>query len=199
LRGYEGIAARNYFAAFKYLVKNDDFVFDGRNKRPPKDEMNALLSLGYTLLMSQMLSKTYLVGLDPYYGSLHSLEYGRQSLVLDIMEEFRPFIDDLVLTLVNRREISKAHFKYDAIINEENEEEKRLPISLSQEGMKKFIYRYSKLLNENFYYTRLKSHQSFDKILLAQTRRLAAHFQNKGNYRGYLFEEGIKSEETVPH
>jgi CRISPR-associated protein Cas1 len=194
LRGYEGIAAKNYFSAFGRLIKNEDFSFTGRNRRPPKDEINALLSLGYTLLMSQFLSKTYLIGLDPYYGSLHSADYGRESLVLDIMEEFRPLIDDLILTIINRRELNKSHFQYNTRVDdevmEENElEQRKLPVSLSSDGMKKFIYRYTKMLNSEFSYKRLNITLSLDKILLSQTRLLAAHIQNKEKYSGYRLEE----------
>ena len=78
--------------------------FQGRNRRPPRDPVYVLLSLGYTLLANAVQTQVHLVGLDPYLGCLHRPEYGRPSLVLDLMEEFRPvLVDSLVLTLVNKR------------------------------------------------------------------------------------------------
>jgi len=110
LMGLEGTAARNYFRAFGRMVRRE-FAFEGRSKRPPKDPVNALLSLGYTLLFNEMVTAAEAVGLDPYLGFLHEVEYGRASLAVDLVEEFRYLIDALVLALVNRGELTREDFR----------------------------------------------------------------------------------------
>ena len=94
LLGLEGYASRVYFGAFGKLLKDGlPFDFERRNRRPPKDPVNALLSYGYTLLNKDVTSNLIIVGLDPYIGYYHVNEYGRPALALDLMEEFRPVID----------------------------------------------------------------------------------------------------------
>ncbi|SHF68482.1 CRISP-associated protein Cas1 [Bacteroides luti] len=113
LRGIEGEAATSYFGVFNQLIKNSDssFYFGGRTRRPPKDNVNALLSFIYMLLAHEVQSALESVGLDPYVGFLHTDRPGRASLALDIMEEFRPYLADrLVLSLINRRQVSGKGF-----------------------------------------------------------------------------------------
>jgi len=113
LRGNEGEAAASYFAAFPQLVtvKEEAFAFTGRNRRPPTDPVNALLSFAYTLLVHDCRSALEGVGLDPCVGYLHTDRPGRPSLALDLMEEFRAFLADrLVLSLINRRQIQPKDF-----------------------------------------------------------------------------------------
>lgn len=113
LRGIEGEAAASYFAAFPQLIKNNDpaFAFRGRNRRPPTDPVNALLSFVYTLLVHDCRSALEGVGLDPCVGFLHTDRPGRPSLALDLMEEFRAvFADRLVLSLINRKQIQAKDF-----------------------------------------------------------------------------------------
>ena len=87
------------------------FGFDGRNRRPPRDPVNALLSLGYSILSKELTGMAYTVGLDPFLGFFHSPRYGRPALALDMMEEFRPLVvDSVVISLINRGEISRADF-----------------------------------------------------------------------------------------
>jgi len=113
LRGIEGEAAYTYFGVFDHLIiaQKDDFYFKGRNRRPPMDNVNALLSFVYTLLTHEVRSALESVGIDPCVGFLHTDRPGRQSLALDMMEEFRPYLADrLVLTLINRRQIDATGF-----------------------------------------------------------------------------------------
>lgn len=114
VRGIEGDAARRYFAVFDNLIvaEKDAFFFRERNRRPPLDNMNALLSFLYTLLVHDVRSALETVGLDPAVGFLHRDRPGRPSLALDIMEELRPVLADrLALSLVNRRQIKGKGFK----------------------------------------------------------------------------------------
>ncbi len=114
IRGLEGEAAAAYFAAFNdlLLANREAFAITSRNRRPPTDPMNALLSFLYTLLAHDCRGALEGVGLDPQVGFLHELRSGRPSLALDLMEEFRaPVADRLALTLVNRQQLSPKDFK----------------------------------------------------------------------------------------
>jgi CRISP-associated protein Cas1 len=113
LMGFEGSAAKIYFGVFDQLILQgrDDFPFNGRSRRPPLDNVNALLSFLYTLLVNEVSSALETVGLDPYVGFLHRDRPGRPSLALDLMEELRPvFADRLALSLINRKQISGKGF-----------------------------------------------------------------------------------------
>ncbi|HBK60289.1 MAG TPA: subtype I-C CRISPR-associated endonuclease Cas1 [Firmicutes bacterium] len=113
IRGAEGDAAKTYFGVFDYLIKSQEeaFYFTERSRRPPRDNMNALMSFLYTLLVHDTVSALESVGLDPAVGFLHRDRPGRPSLALDIMEEFRAMIADrLALSLVNRRQIKESGF-----------------------------------------------------------------------------------------
>ena len=113
LRGYEGEAASLYFSVFDDMIlqQKEHFYFNGRNKRPPLDNVNAMLSFIYTLLANNIASALETVGLDPYVGFLHTDRPGRISLALDMMEEFRPVMADrFVLSLINKRVVSKEGF-----------------------------------------------------------------------------------------
>ncbi|MBR3314906.1 MAG: type I-C CRISPR-associated endonuclease Cas1 [Atopobiaceae bacterium] len=113
LRGIEGDAAAVYYSVFDELILNVDsvFKFRGRNRRPPKDAVNAMLSLFYTVLSVDCSAALRGVGLDPFVGFLHSDRPGRRSLALDCMEEFRPIlVDRFVLTAINNRTVNSKSF-----------------------------------------------------------------------------------------
>jgi CRISPR-associated protein Cas1 len=114
LRGFEGDAAHVYFNVFDHLIvsQKEAFHFDERNRRPPLDSVNCLLSFIYTLLMHDVRSALESVGLDPAVGFLHRDRPGRPGLALDLMEEFRPFIADrLTLSLINLQQVQEKGFK----------------------------------------------------------------------------------------
>jgi len=121
LLGIEGSAARLYFEEFAGMIKPDDepesptngfsFDFEGRNRRPPRDPVNALLSLAYSMLAKDLTIACYAVGFDPYMGFYHQLRHGRPALALDLMEPFRPLIaDSAVLSAVNTRMVTERDF-----------------------------------------------------------------------------------------
>ena len=113
LRGEEGRAANVYFGVFDHLILNQksDFSFEGRSRRPPKDEVNAMLSFVYTLIANDVAAALESVGLDPYVGFMHTLRPGRTSLALDMMEELRAYLGDrLVLSMINRKQVTKKDF-----------------------------------------------------------------------------------------
>lgn len=113
IRGIEGDAANTYFGVLSYLILNqkEDFPFNGRSRRPPKDAVNAMLSFAYTLVANDVAAALETVGLDPYVGFMHTLRPGRISLALDVMEEMRAYLADrLVLSLINRRQVNAKDF-----------------------------------------------------------------------------------------
>lgn len=113
LRGHEGDAASAYFSVFSHLLRTSDpvFQFNGRNRRPPRDAVNCMLSFIYTLIANDCTAALESVGLDPYVGLFHTIRPGRPSLALDIMEEMRAYLGDrLVLSLINRRQVSGRDF-----------------------------------------------------------------------------------------
>ena len=113
LLGFEGEAATQYFGVFDDLIlqQKETFKFSGRNKRPPLDAVNALLSFSYSLLAKEVSAASEAVGLDPYVGFLHRDRPGRTSLALDLMEELRaPFADRFVLSLINKKMVNIKGF-----------------------------------------------------------------------------------------
>lgn len=132
LRGVEGDASRTYFKIFQEMILNEEegFQFNGRNRNPPLDPLNGLLSLSYGFLRVRVEGALNTVGLDPYAGFLHSDRSGRRSLALDLMEELRPVLADrFVLSLVNRKQLKGRDFMRKA----------NGAVELTEEGMKKFI------------------------------------------------------------
>jgi len=137
LLGIEGSAARAYFAAYQSLFE-PAWQFAGRNRRPPRDPINALLSLGYTLLSVNLVAALEVVGLDPYLGYFHADDYGRPALALDLEEEFRaPVVDSLVYSLVRHDQIAPDDFTGGSRGGE---------VWLKEAALRKFIGQYNRKL-----------------------------------------------------
>ncbi|HPC38356.1 MAG TPA: CRISPR-associated endonuclease Cas1 [Exilispira sp.] len=112
IRGYEGIGAKNYFAAFGKDIIQDWAIFNGRSRNPPKDNVNAVLSFLYTLLYQRVDAAIESEDLDPYIGMYHEIDYGKRTLSFDLMEEFRvPIVDTLTISLFNLGILSKEDFR----------------------------------------------------------------------------------------
>ena len=176
LRGIEGDSAETYFSVFDELIvsQKDGFKFAGRNRRPPLDNVNALLSYVYTLLYHDMISACEVVGLDPAVGFMHRDRPGRLSLALDLMEEFRAFFADrLVLSLVNRNEVDASQFEKsasDAVIM--NEDARKTVITAYQKKKETVL---------NHPYVDKKMHLAI--LFQTQARLLARHL--RGDIDGY--------------
>lgn len=162
LLGLEGAAAAFYFDAFQRLLQQD-LGFRGRKKRPPTDPVNALLSYGYTLLMNKVASAVQLVGLEPYVGFLHSSQYGKPALALDLMEEFRPIVvDSVVLTLVNNRILQANDFR------------KEFGVYWLKDGARKtFLSKFEERLNTEIKHPTFDYKTTYRKSLELQVRLLA--------------------------
>ncbi len=177
LMGYEGVASRSYFSVFDRLLKRDDFVFRGRNRRPPRDPVNALLSFGYTMLANAVETAVNIVGLDPYLGAFHSMEYGRPSLVCDLMEEYRSFfVDALVTTLLNKKIINPDDFDYRDQATPPGDEAvsaDALPVSMKRETMKGFVRIFEQKMNTRVMYEPTGENLTYRQIILNQVRHYA--------------------------
>lgn len=140
LRGVEGAATREHFARLGTWLRGSEFVFEGRTRRPPRDPVNALLSLAYTMTLGTTLAAINTVGLDPAFGFLHEDYYGRPSLACDLMEPWRTeAAERFVLRAVNRRELRREHFE------EAGDAE---GVILSTEGKKEFFGRWFPFMHE---------------------------------------------------
>lgn len=136
LLGIEGICSNIYFRSFGHMF-HGDFEFHGRNRRSPKDPINVIISLGYTFLTKEICAALEAESFEPYLGLLHGIRYGRKSLALDIIEEFRqPVVDRMALKIFNKRMLSKYDFDL------ENER-----ILLNTDGFRKFCVEYEKWMN----------------------------------------------------
>jgi len=176
LRGIEGAAANIYFDAFDNLIitQKNDFKFDKRNRRPPLDEVNCLLSFLYTLLMHDVRSALESVGLDSCVGFLHRDRPGRPGLALDIMEEFRPFLADrLTLSLINREQVHKKDFK----------KMESGAVFMNDDMRKEILVAYQKRKQEEIIHPYLKEKVQLGLLFYIQALLLARHL--RGDIDGY--------------
>ncbi len=181
LRGVEGSAARAYFAAFSSMIRlhREAFEFTERSRRPPRDPVNALLSLAYALLSNECVAACESVGLDPQVGYLHALRPGRPALALDLMEELRtPLADRLVLTLINRNQIKPDDFM----------DRPGGGIYLTETARKTFLAAYQKRKQEEITHPVLGTKISYGLIAHIQARLLARYLRGDlPSYQPFLF------------
>ena len=176
LRGLEGEASVRYFHVFDEMVLNQkaDFLFDGRNRRPPTDNMNALLSFAYVLLSNDCASALESVGLDSYVGFMHRDRPGRTSLALDLMEELRaPMADRLCITLVNYRVLQDKHF----------ERQESGAVFLGEDGRKLFLSAWQNKKKEEITHPYLKEKMAWGLVPYVQSLLLARCL--RGDLDGY--------------
>ena len=176
LRGYEGEAASIYFSVFNELIlqQKTDFVFGGRSKRPPMDNVNVMLSFVYTLLTNQIASALECVGLDPYVGYLHTERPGRVSLALDLIEELRAVLADrFVLSLINKKIVSKKNFK----IKENG------AVLMNDELRKKLLTEWQNKKKESLTHPYLKEKIQWGMVPYVQAMLLARYL--RGDLDGY--------------
>lgn len=170
LRGIEGESAHAYFSVFNYLIvsQKQDFKFEERNRRPPLDEVNCLLSFLYTLLLHDCRSALESVGFDSCVGFLHRDRPGRPGLALDLMEEFRSFLADrLVLSLINREQIQKkGFFKAESGA-----------VFMDEETRKTVLVAYQKRKQEEIMHPYLKETAPVGLLFYLQALLLSRHFR----------------------
>lgn len=164
-RGYEGAIARLYFQHFDRMLKGDlagRFSFEGRNRRPPRDPVNALLSFVYACLVREVTVILHRIGLDPYVGYLHLPRHGRPALALDLMEEFRPLVaDSVVVSTINNGVYGPSDFV-----------ERVTGVSLTRTGRAKIISAYERRLDELITHPNLGTRLSYRRVIEVQARLL---------------------------
>jgi len=168
LQGLEGSATAHYFNCFRHLL-NAPELFNGRTRRPPRDPVNALLSYGYTILLNQITSAVCTVGLDPYVGFLHSSQYGKPALALDLMEEFRPLIvDSVVIGLINNGALTAKEFD-----NEFG------AYRLKDHGRRTFLTKLEARFDETITHPTFNYKATYRRCLELQTRLLAKYLMGE--------------------
>ncbi|MBZ8182023.1 type I-D CRISPR-associated endonuclease Cas1d [Oscillatoria salina] len=171
LRGLEGAGSKAYFGCFNQLIKNADFEFKKRKRRPPTDPVNSLLSFGYSLLRHDIQSAVNIVGFDPYLGYLHLEHYGRPSLALDLMEEFRPLVvDAVVLSALNKRSLTLDDFTSEPLSE---------AVSLTKDGLKTFLRLYEQKKQSKFKHPVLKRQCTYQEAFEIQARLLAKYLMGE--------------------
>ncbi len=168
LLGIEGTAARLYFSNFSTMLKDDSlgvFEFKGRNRRPPRDPINCLLSYAYSLLIKDLTSTTLAIGFDPYLGVFHKPRFGRPALALDLAEEFRPLIaDSVVINVINNGEVQKSGFTIRA-----------QGVALNKEARRSFISAYERRLDHEVTHPVYGYKITYRRVLEVQARMLGAY------------------------
>jgi CRISPR-associated protein Cas1 len=163
LMGIEGFAARVYFTIYRQALR-EPWSFPKRSRRPPTNAVNALLSLGYSLLTQAMITALEIAGLDPYLGYFHGEKYNRPALALDLVEEFRaPIVDSLTLDLLNHLTLREKDFE-------------QLPnggVALTSRGLRVYLRKYSERLESSFKSRDLGREITYRKLFEVQARRLA--------------------------
>ncbi len=171
LRGLEGAGSAAYFGSFAQLIRVKEFCFETRNRRPPTDPVNALLSFGYSLLANDVQSAVNIVGFDPYLGYLHVERYGRPSLALDLMEEFRPIVvDAMVLSVINRRVLTPGDFTTEPLSG---------AVSLSDEGRRSFLRAYEQKKQSEFKHPVMGRKCSYQEAFEIQARLLGKYLMGE--------------------
>jgi CRISPR-associated protein Cas1 len=170
VRTLEAQGARAYFTGLRAHLR-PGWEFPSRQRRPPPDPVNTLLSVTYTMLTEAVYSATVLAGLDPYCGFYHAERWGRPALVLDLMEEFRPLVaDSVVLTLVNKRMLSPRDFRPGPT---------ERPVILDLEGYQTVLRAFGERLRTGVTIPRLKRRTTYQRLLEFQARGLAAAIEGR--------------------
>jgi CRISPR-associated protein Cas1 len=178
LLGHEGNSAANYFAAFGDLIVNDKFIFTERNRQPPKDPVNSLLSFGYTLLFNHVMGLILAEGLNPYLGNLHRSQSQNPELALDLMEEFRsPIVDTLVMRLINQKLLNPNGFTPP---NEEG------GVYLNDLSRRLFIREFEERINEKVTHPDVQYKVSYRRAIHLQVQRYKRCLLESVTYQSFL-------------
>ncbi|MDX2110826.1 MAG: type I-C CRISPR-associated endonuclease Cas1c [Verrucomicrobiota bacterium] len=180
IRGLEGLAAAQHFAVFTLHLREtlrSSFPMDGRNRRPPRDPINCILSFLYALIRHDCVSALTASGLDPFVGFLHADRAGRESLALDLMEEFRPLVERIAITVINRSEI-----KADAFIIREGG-----ACEMTESARKLLIASYQQRKLEEIQHPLFQQKIRYGQLPFIQARLLARTIREDQEYIPHLF------------
>ena len=175
--GVEGICSHIYFGAFGHMLKCD-FEFHGRNRRPPKDPVNVIISLAYTFLTKEMCSALDSESFETYLGFLHGIRYGRKSLALDMIEEFRqPVVDRMAIFFFNKKMIGIHDFDFPGDGS----------VVLNEDGFRKFCKEYERWMNGS---NSASGEKSFRGKIREQAGLLKRAITEGKSYHPYLWKGG---------
>jgi CRISPR-associated protein Cas1 len=176
LMAIEGNVREQYYNAFDAILAKEHFIFKERTKRPPKNRLNALISFGNSILYTTVLSEIYQTHLDPRIGFLHTTNFRRFTLNLDVAEVFKPIIADRVIfTLVNKGIIKAQHF------------ESRLDgIVLNEKGRELFIREMDERLKATFNHKKLGRNVSYRRLIRLELYKLEKHLMGEEEYKPFV-------------
>jgi len=178
LRGVEGAATAGYFRGLRCLI-DSQWRFEKRVRRPPTDPVNVLLSLGYTLLTQAAVGAVQAVGLDPYAGFFHEMVYNRPALALDLVEEFRPVVDGVVLWCLNGGQLTPGDFTPGP---------PERPIMLGENGRKRFLQAFENRLETRYTHPQRGERLTLRQCLIEQASQIAQRVQSgQAGYQGLGF------------
>lgn len=175
LMACEGHAREKYYSVFDLILNDPDFVFERRSKRPPHNRLNSLISFGNSILYTLVLSEIYKTYLDPRIGYLHTTNFRRFTLNLDVAEIFKPiFVDRVIFTLINKKMLKKKHF--DKTVG---------GILLNEEGKRIFIKELEDRLLTTVNHRHLGKNVSNRRLMRLELYKLQKHFLGESDYQPY--------------
>lgn len=178
LRGHEGAGAARYFPAFGQLITNTEFSFTSRNRRPPTDPVNSLLSFGYTLLFNNVLSLILAEGLNPYLGNLHRSDRKEMHLAFDLVEEFRsPVVDSLVMRVINQQMMKPIDF---------TQSEPGGGVYLTNSARRIFLKYFEERINDFTAHLDVKHQVSYRRAIQLQVKRYKRSLLESLPYEAFL-------------
>ncbi len=176
LMAIEGNMRERYYAAFNEIIKDEDFSFDKRTKRPPKTKLNALISFGNSLLYVAVLSEIYKTHLDPRIGFLHTTNFRRFTLNLDAAEIFKPIlVDRAIFSMLNRQMLRENHFM--------KELEK---IYLNEKGREIFVREFEEKLKATIKHEKLKRNVSYRRLMRMELYKIEKHLMGEDEYKPFV-------------
>jgi CRISPR-associated protein Cas1 len=176
--GVEGEIKKIYYKAFNEIIKNEDFAFIVRSKRPPQDYINTLISFGNSIIYTYVLKEIYQTHLDPRIGYLHTTNFRRFSLNLDIAEIFKPVIGDrTIFSLLNKNIITAKDFEkdYNGIL-------------LNDKGKRKFLEKIEERFEQTIQHSALKKKVSYRRLLRLELYKLEKHVMGEKKYKPFVME-----------
>ena len=178
LMAIEGNIRDTYYSAFDEIIEDADFKFESRTRRPPKNRMNALISFGNSLLYTTVLSEIYKTHLDPRIGFLHTTNFRRFTLNLDVAEVFKPiFVDRMIFSLINKGELKKNHF------------EKRMDgVVMNEEGMKIFSKEFEERLGKTITHKKIGKPISNRRLIRLELYKLEKYIMGEVDYKPFVWE-----------
>lgn len=175
LMAYEGNIREIYYKGFDIILDHSDFKFDQRSRRPPKNELNALISFGNSMLYTQVLSEVYHTHLDPRIGYLHTTNFRRFTLNLDVAEIFKPvLVDRLIFSLIGKKQLTKAHFEKDTG-----------GILLTEKGRKLLVSEWDEKLKTTIKHRALNREVSYRRLMRMELYKLQKHVMGEKEYEPF--------------